>query len=524
MFQKNDYIKQTIFILCTILAILIICICSILCPYLSDDWHFFFVWDGFDPNNHTRRVSSFADIITSMRNYYHFSGGRVIAHFLVYSLMTVNKMFFNIINGFMFAGMCLLLYSITQAISNIKSIWLYPLIILMCFKYLPSFGDVVLWLSGSVNYMWMSVPFLACITWLIRRREKAGLLERISIMPLFIFSAFTNEITGGMLAVAIILCLILSDKRRSFFLITYLISLIPGMCFVIMAPGNMVRKKIVEQNEVGISDWFNIVHKYFEYLGKEKCSLIVVMIFGFLFSFYNDLSWKDRLGKFIPLIVGLCGIIALSFTGMFTERPMIFGLLLMIPSTVCLCAEVYRQYKTTDMWKYILRFVKISILAWELYFLCFTENFEMVISVFCIGIIFMMLSVLSRIKQSDILNTIKRLCVRLYRCFGNISHNLLPAVVLVLCVMFGKSLYTYGKWTQDYYAFEREQVELIKMDKFESAMYKCRPEHRCNLVPIESVNVSKWYYIEWMAEYYGRDTKEFVQKYSETNRVICNLD
>lgn len=69
--------------------------------------------------------------------------------------------------------------------------------------------------------------------------------------------------------------------------ITYLIFLIPEMCFVIIAHGNTMRKNTVEQNDIGINDLLNIVRIYFEYLGKEKCSLILIILLGFLFSFYT---------------------------------------------------------------------------------------------------------------------------------------------------------------------------------------------------------------------------------------------
>lgn len=47
-----------------------------------------------------------------MKNYYKLSGGRVLCHGLAYIFININKVFYNIANGAIFAVYALLMYKL----------------------------------------------------------------------------------------------------------------------------------------------------------------------------------------------------------------------------------------------------------------------------------------------------------------------------------------------------------------------------------------------------------------------------
>ena len=49
------------------------------CGFITDDYHFLFVWKDFEPQINDKPINGLSDILLSMTNYYNYSGGRIIA-------------------------------------------------------------------------------------------------------------------------------------------------------------------------------------------------------------------------------------------------------------------------------------------------------------------------------------------------------------------------------------------------------------------------------------------------------------
>lgn len=514
MTQVSDFKKKAaVYGLLTLLTAALVFWLSAKCPYLSDDWHFFFVWDAFDPTEKTRRVQSFSDILISMQNYYQISGGRVIAHFLVYCLLTVSKTVFNLLNGVMYAAMCWLLYRIAEAASGCKNIWLYPLTVLLSFLFLPMFGDDALWLSGSVNYLWMSVPFLGCINWLLRRFDQAAVWERLFILPLFLLSASTNEITGGMLAVASVLCFLLLSRRSVLSLIGCLVSVIPGICLVVLAPGNAFRRSVVEHISPDAAMMYTAFVQYLKYLLVHEELLLLIIVLCFFLRFYDQsLSWKERFRPFILFLVGAAGTTALAYTGFFITRPLFFTCLLLIPSVLCAVAGIFRQLQNAQNKIGFLLVRCISILLLEKGILFLVYEKILILGIVCLVIAVILPRIKLTITEKDV-QQLKELTEKLYK----IQKYVLPVCCLLFCGWFGVQLADYFRWTREYAQFEQHQTAMIRNDQLKQAVEdQSVPFPTCNLIPLESRNVSSWYRVEWIAQYYGRDSRPVVEEFSKT--------
>lgn len=507
MTQVSDFKKKAaVYGLLTLLTAALVFWLSAKCPYLSDDWHFFFVWDAFDPTEKTRRVQSFSDILTSMQNYYHLSGGRVIAHFLAYCLLTVSKTVFNLLNGVMYAAMCWLLYRIAEAAAGCKSIWLYPLTVLLSICVMPVFGDDVLWLSGSVNYLWMTIPLFGCINWLLRRYDKASMLERICILPLFLLSGATNEITGGMLAVALILRCILSERRNLFSLIGGLAAVVPGTCFVILAPGNAFRREVLTYASASVSGIILSCIGCLHYITQHTGILLLPVLLAFFLRGYDkSLTWKERLRPLELFLTGISGVFGLSLAGFWNSRPLYFTILLLMPAAISSCVSLYRLFRQQpdDAVQLYRRGICIFLLITG--FLFFLHADLMIIGALCLPLALAVM----KCKPERI--------SAFAAGAGKLRRFVLPAACLMLCCILGISLRIFMQWNAEYAQYDRTVHELIQENAlYEAAEMYCSPEKSCGLIPNESSRGKPWFRTEWMAEYYGADGQTIAEKYSDT--------
>ena len=122
MKYKSKYI-----IVCVVVGLLVFFFSNRL-VYITDDFHFKFVFQYFDPLGNEKRVTGISDIVESMKNYYQISGGRVLAHSLVYLFLLIDKNVFNIINAVVFItlGVLINLLSGSEKVDqNQKGIWIW---------------------------------------------------------------------------------------------------------------------------------------------------------------------------------------------------------------------------------------------------------------------------------------------------------------------------------------------------------------------------------------------------------------
>lgn len=518
--------RRIVFGATALISFVIILLCTQFCPYLSDDWHFFFIWDGFDPTAQSRRISSFADIILSMKNYYHYSGGRVIAHFLAYCFLCLPKIVFSLFNGIIFAAAGWLLYRICKAISGSGSIWLYPLTALMSFCFIPSFGDDVIWLSGAVNYIWMTVPFLGCICWLLTRPEKAKAAEKIAVIPMFMLSAATNETTGGMLAAAIVLSAFCYDKRVRGSLIACLISIIPGMCLVLLAPGNTNRRAVVETKEMSLSGTFSSLKDYLAHIDRaDGILLLIILVSLILVLLDKNISRKKKLHSLLPFILSLIGAAGLSLTGFFTARPMIFSFLLLIPASLSAAIYLYRVCRNPQNYSFrsVCRLIAAVLLAHGIDFLlfCLSDDIISIVRdiIFLLAALFFFRIRLpeQKIEKAEVL--LQKLRLRLLR----ILRAAALVMALILTAILGNNLIRYHQWVNEYRETEQKRIGMIQQNELAKTKFLYMPQSRSVFTPVESSLVHFWYPVEWMAVYYGQDPTEFVEEFSETYPLFLKI-
>lgn len=134
--------------------------------------------------------------------------------------------------------------------------------------FLPSFGDTVLWISGSVNYLWTSVLLLYTVYFCKKHLDDSNRIYYIAMPILFFISSATNETTGGILLVWLSIHLITIRHKPDLKIVLSCITSVLGIMLVILAPGNHNRAALVEQAMSIISNLFDIVKELFGHVFK----------------------------------------------------------------------------------------------------------------------------------------------------------------------------------------------------------------------------------------------------------------
>ncbi len=177
--------------------------CNFLTPYQADDFVYHFRFDNGAP------VESVADIFPSLKAHAETLNGRLTAHFFVHLFELLPKPVFNIINTFVFIALIVL----TAGFICGKRPNAAALLLAFCgvLVFMPAFGEVVLWLDGSINYLWAIVLNLIFLLPYYRlfesgRSISAPFLKAGFVVLAFICGSFQETMSSAALALAYSCC------------------------------------------------------------------------------------------------------------------------------------------------------------------------------------------------------------------------------------------------------------------------------------------------------------------------------
>lgn len=260
---------------------------NLLTPYLSDDYAYLI---------EVRKAASLWDLVRQQYGEYLSNSGRVIGQFNVRLSLYGSKQIFNVVNSGMFLALLLLIY---QNVRRKKKHDIFVLLLTLTFlwKFTVDFGQTMLWICGSCNYLWGSVIILAFFT-LYRHfleREKPATHQGILAIFLFAFgiaAGWCNENTsGGGLLLVLMYSLNFwwakrKENRKGIY--PFMIAGVAGMCLgilgMIAAPG--VRKRSATMSEdqyTGLVGLLSRIYKTTVSIRELFFALLVIMTILFVF-------------------------------------------------------------------------------------------------------------------------------------------------------------------------------------------------------------------------------------------------
>lgn len=258
-----------------------------------------------------KRITSFNDILKSLSIHYLEVNGRIVSHFITYIFLWFNKNIFNLMTTIIFLLYGLFIYNCSlgslKCVDKFKLVVIYIIILFMT----PNFGENYLWITGACNYLYMSVLFLAYLSFLIKKIEKKD--NKIEVLLILIFGGIivgnSHECISSISFCLLILLFFFYRKNNLPLFICSGIGLFVGSAFLLFSSGQVGRisksggTDYVKICENAVKITFEIVDLYFPLL------ILLSFLMIYLFKVYYLSDNKDLfkcINMFIkdnPLIV-----------------------------------------------------------------------------------------------------------------------------------------------------------------------------------------------------------------------------
>ena len=317
--------KKIIFWLILSGAVLMIYVYNCLTPYLSDDYAYLI---------EVRNASSLWELIKQQYGEYLSNSGRIIGQFNVRLSLSVNKQIFNIVNSGMFLALILLIYY------NIRrrkkyDIFVLLTIIVFLWKFTVDFGQTMLWICGSCNYLWGSViilGFFSLYRYILEHTQKLKNPIVLAVIMFFlgILAGWCNENTsGGGLLLALMYGGLFAyrqkreNKRAIYpFMITSMAGICCGILGMVMAPGVRKRSAVMSEDAyTGIVGLLSRTYKITVIIQKLYFPLLALMMVVLIFLVLQRKKEQGRIDVKCDSILFLIAFVATSYALVLAPTP-----------------------------------------------------------------------------------------------------------------------------------------------------------------------------------------------------------
>lgn len=246
---------------------------------------------------------------------------------------------------------------------------------MVMFLVIPDFGQTVLWLTGSCNYLWttttMILFILPYVCYIYEKKEFSKYLYGPFIGLAFL-SGGSNENTSG----AIILCAIImmvymywyKIKIKSW-MVMGVIFAIGSFCIMIVSPGYQVRSEQISQSNSMLVEYVDRFMKATQVLYNEMGIFIFLLVCMLVLGIYYKLEKNILVQASIFLITGLASNYAMIFTPYYPERAfmgtaifMLIGGMILFYHLVESWIQVAKKILVTCM---IVKFIFVFLFAFE---------------------------------------------------------------------------------------------------------------------------------------------------------------
>ena len=229
---------------------------NVMTPLINDDYFAAFVWpegvpiNGYLPDD-TERINEFSDIFKTLKAYYFTWGGRLPGASPVSFFVWQGKNWFNPVNALMFVFLIMEVYWLSHegTVSLDFNLSYVMGIFFSLWAFNCSFVDTCLWLSGSCNYLWMTVIILAFLIPYVRNYFNSDFLNNRSyifsfgVFILGVLAGWSHETTTCWLIIVMCSYLFFCQKWHNLQLwkVAGFVGLIIGYALLIFSPGNYTR-------------------------------------------------------------------------------------------------------------------------------------------------------------------------------------------------------------------------------------------------------------------------------------------
>ena len=303
---------------------------------IADDYRYCFSYAD------DTRIESIAQIFPSMAAHRQSMNGRVVPHFLVQLFLMLPKGVFDVVNSLFFALLVWLLHELAVG-KGLPNPVLACALFFAFWALQPDFGQVFLWLTGSVNYLWCGVFSLLWLLPLVRcfrDESEPGLAARI-LFVIFSFPVGAYSENGTVALVAAWLAFAAVDffffkRRPALWLWLGLASMLGGFACMMSAPAETVNKSAEMTLPVLLANFAETGRMYLRFW-----PLLVCFAVFYALALYRKVDLKTRLLSLILLFGSLAGQFVLTFAMYCAGRSMHIALVLLLAADAVLLSRLY---------------------------------------------------------------------------------------------------------------------------------------------------------------------------------------
>jgi len=331
--------SRPLMLLALLSMFLLMLFCNLKTNLLADDFMYCFSFaDG-------SRIEHLADCFPSMAAHRHSMNGRLISHFLVQVFLMLPLGIFKLLNALVLVAEVYLVYRLANRKAERSNlllccifggIWIFTL----------NFGQVILWLDGSVNYLWATFFSLLFLTVYINKFMDDRDIKALPLRILYVLAAFLVGAYSENCASTVIFCsscfLLLSrfvkKQRVAPYLWLAILAAFGGFLFMMSAPAEIANKS----SQLTFSNLFgNFVAALEMY--RRICLPGLVYLALAVAAYCSRLDKSVQLLALMLMLGSLVSVFVLTFASFFPERSAYFGTLLSIAATAVLFSALFES-------------------------------------------------------------------------------------------------------------------------------------------------------------------------------------
>ena len=270
-------------------------------PRFSDDWHYVFIFGTTNP------IKSIGDVFLSQYIHYFELHGRSLVHFIdqVFDAL-IGKQVFNVFNAAFFP---VFLYLIALVTSSNKTHYykIASVSFMLIFLLMPGFKHEFFWMSGSLNYLWVTSAVLVFHHLLLKDD-----LKKWTYVPLFfwgVICGWSNEGVVLGLAAGYFIYYVLHRDNLHGHRIYMWAGFFIGVLIMSLAPGS-INRAFGEQLTGEVSYYVRLIHMF-----NMRFFFILVFYVAYrcLFKKMNLIEWMKK--EMIFVITVIVSLIFVFLTG-----------------------------------------------------------------------------------------------------------------------------------------------------------------------------------------------------------------
>lgn len=346
---------------------LAIYVMNVMTPMVIDDF-------SYSMNSHGEHVRGFKDILERQYDHYFDWGGRTVVHVIAQLLLFIPPQVADVVNSLAFVFCIYLMYLHALGRRGKSDLILFAVMAVLMWLLQPAFGESILWLTGSANYVFGMILVLLFLLpyrrYSGRADDKYFKIKTLFALPFGLLAGWTNENTAAAMILMAVLFLVYYKQNEwnvPLWSILGIVGALVGYAIMILAPGNYARSVIIglefELTAVNLfSGFFLGTRSFVEYLG-------ILNLFGLIFLVLNKYSEKERIkwsensfAYIVYMLGALCAIYVMMFSPLFPPRAW-FGIVVF---NIIAVGTVFNSMdyteKTYRAIKYIVAFVVIALL------------------------------------------------------------------------------------------------------------------------------------------------------------------